>query len=74
MTSVSNLEGLECAGEAPALDFPLLDPPREDMRFCPKCLTVTRFVARAELANGLLGRCTRCNDERVVEYTHTVIA
>jgi len=46
--------------------------PLEVTEFCPVCQSVQTFVAGAQLANGLLGKCSRCGDERVRPYTRTI--
>ena len=64
---LSGFEGDECfPGEVPiALEFKI-----EFDRFCPSCLRETRFVAaEMGLTNGLYAECTRCGDDRVIEYS-----
>ena len=45
--------------------------PLEWMRYCPVCDSEQVFVATCFVANGLLGKCAKCDDERVVPYTRT---
>jgi len=52
-----------------ALRFPALLRPVEWMDTCGKCGGEQRFVATRAAANGLIGRCAACKDERVAPWT-----
>jgi hypothetical protein len=73
--SVGKPEGCEFVGDRfAALDFLALNPPREDMRYCPDCYQWACFRALFALANGHLGVCTACGKWRVDSYSRTVEA
>jgi hypothetical protein len=50
------------AGARPAIQF---------MRWCDQCEAEELFTCVAQLANGLLGCCQGCGDERVIPYQRT---
>lgn len=63
--------------EQPIEEIPLvsrLNTPVEFMEHCPSkiCkLTEQRFVADRECADGLIGKCAACGDERIAHFTRT---
>jgi hypothetical protein len=64
----------ECGEERVVSDsalFPVLDRPIEWDRFCLKCQAQVLFVATRFCANGLIGKCSGCGDERVAPFTRT---
>lgn len=46
-----------------------LDLPVEWNRFCYACNGVHVFVADRECAEGLIGKCANCDDERIASFT-----
>jgi hypothetical protein len=50
----------------------VLAVPIEWMRFCSVCETARRFVADRECMSGLVGRCSQCQDERVIPFTRSM--
>lgn len=45
----------------------------EWMRFCYSCNRESIFVANRQCASGLIGRCSQCDDERIVPFTRTTL-
>jgi hypothetical protein len=45
--------------------------PVEFMRFCSACDSEQRFIADQVCATGLVGRCSKCDEVWVAEWTRT---
>jgi hypothetical protein len=50
----------------------VLEVPIEWNRYCIKCDGEFLFVAKRICANGLIGRCSNCGDERIAPFTRTM--
>jgi hypothetical protein len=48
-----------------------LDTPIEWMRYCYCCDREQRFCADRVCANGLVGCCSKCGEERIAPFTRT---
>jgi len=48
-----------------------LQAPVEWMRYCEACQEDQRFIADLRCDSGLIARCSKCGDERVVPFSRS---
>ena len=68
--SVSSVTAAEVLSTLAGIE--VLEVPVEWNRYCIKCDGEYLFVAKRICANGLIGRCSNCGDERIAPFTRTM--